>query len=188
VRPAVGKMGRKKDKHSNSDETALFRESIGEVKPVANRKRRLDPPPPKPQARFSRADDRAVLSESMQSGPDPADMETGEELRFHRPNVNRKIMRQLRGGKYAVQEEIDLHGMTADEAHAELHDFIKAASAAGAKCVRVVHGKGRGSGPKGPVLKAGVNRWLPHWEEVAAFCSAQPRDGGTGAVYVLLKR
>lgn len=180
-------MGGKKDKHSNSDEAALFRESIGEIRPVASRRRRLETPAPKPHARFSRADNQAALSESMEAGPDPADMETGEELLFHGPNVNRKIIRQLRRGNYAIQEEIDLHGLTADEAHAELHAFIKAACAAGFKCVRVVHGKGHGSGPKGPVLKAGVNRWLTRWEEVAAFCSAQPRDGGTGAVYVLLK-
>jgi DNA-nicking Smr family endonuclease len=124
----------------------------------------------------------------MTAGPDPAEMETGEELVFRRPSVSRKVMRQLRRGNYAVQEEIDLHGLTADEAHAELHGFIKECSAARMRCIRIVHGKGRGSGPKGPVLKAGVNRWLPQWEEVVAFCSAQPTDGGTGAVYVLLNK
>jgi DNA-nicking Smr family endonuclease len=115
-------------------------------------------------------------------------METGEELIFQRPNVGRKVMRQLRRGNYSLQEEIDLHGLTADEAQVELHGFIKQCSIDGIRCVRVVHGKGLGSGPKGPVLKAGVNRWLTQWEEVAAFCSAQPRDGGTGAVYVLLSQ
>ena len=185
---SAGMMGRKKDKHSNSDETALFRESIGDVKPVPNRRLRVEPPAPQPHARFTRADDKAVLDESMRAGPDVADMETGEELVFHRPHVGRKVMRQLRRGNYVVQEEIDLHGMTADQAHTELHAFIKECSTAGLKSVRVVHGKGRGSGPKGPVLKAGVNRWLTRWQEVAAFCSAQPRDGGTGALYVLLTR
>ena len=115
-------------------------------------------------------------------------MESGEELFFARPGVSRKVIRQLRRGKISVREEIDLHGLTSTEAHAELHDFIKEATAAGFGCVRVVHGKGRGSGAKGPVLKAGVNRWLTRWEEVAAFCSALPRDGGTGAVYVLLRK
>jgi DNA-nicking Smr family endonuclease len=179
-------MGGKKGKHSNSDEAALFREAIGDVKPVSNRRKRLQAPTPKPRARFTEAEHQAVLKESMTAGPDPSDMETGEELVFRRPNISRRVMRQLRRGNYAVQEEIDLHGLTADEAHVELHGFIKECSAARMRCVRVVHGKGRGSGPKGPVLKAGVNRWLAQWEEVAAFCSAQPRDGGTGAVYVLL--
>ena len=181
-------MGDKKDKHSNSDEAALFRETIGEVKPVSNRRKRLQSPAPKPHARFTEADHQAILNESITAGPDPAEMETGEELVFQRPNVSRKVMRQLRRGNYAVQQEIDLHGLTVNEAPAELHDFIKECVSADMRCVRVVHGKGRGSGPKGPVLKAGVNRWLTRWEEVAAFCSAQPKDGGTGAIYVLLSR
>jgi len=180
-------MGRKKDKHSNSDDAALFRDVVGDVNPVTTRRKRLQSPAPKPHARFTAAEHDAVLEESMRAG-DPAEMETGEELVFRRPHVGRKIMRQLRRGNYAIQEEIDLHGLTADEAHAELHDFIKGCSAAGLRCVRVVHGKGLGSGHKGPVLKAGVNRWLIRWQEVIAFCSAQPRDGGTGAVYVLLSR
>ena len=170
-------MSRKKDKHSNSDDATLFRDSIGNVKPVSTRRQRLESAAPKPRARFSRQDDQAVLIESMTDGPDSAAMETGEELVFHRPNVGRKIMRQLRRGNYVVQAEIDLHGLTAGEAQAELHDFIKECSGQGLKCIRVV---------QGPILKAGVNRWLTHWQEVTAFCSAQPRDGGTGAVYVLL--
>ncbi|MDH3509686.1 MAG: Smr/MutS family endonuclease [Gammaproteobacteria bacterium] len=181
-------MKKAKDKHSNSDDTALFRETVGAVRPLTNRRQRLQPPAPKPHARFTEADRNAVLEESMATGPDPAEMETGEELVFQRSMVSRKVMRQLRRGKYALQEEIDLHGLTAAEARTELHTFIQDCCARGLKCVRVVHGKGRGSGARGPVLKVGVNRWLSQWQEVAAFCSAQPIDGGTGAVYVLLRR
>jgi DNA-nicking Smr family endonuclease len=181
-------MKKEKDKHSNSDETALFRETVGAVSPVTNRRQRLKPPAPKPHARFTLADRQAVLEEAMASGSDPGEMETGEELVFQRPIVSRKVMRQLRRGKYALQAEIDLHGLTAAEAQAELQVFIRGCHARGLKCARVVHGKGLGSGARGPVLKIGVNRWLSQWPEVAAFCSAQPVDGGTGAVYVLLRR
>jgi len=184
----IGMMDRKKDKHSNSDEATLFRDMVGEVKPVSTRRKRLESPAPEPRARFTADEHHAVLEESMQAGPDPAEMETGEELVFQRPQVGRKVMRQLRRGNYAVQEEIDLHGLTTVEAQVELRGFIKECSAAGLTCVRVVHGKGLGSGPRGPVLKAGVNRWLTRWQEVIAFCSAQPHDGGTGAIYVLLRR
>ena len=180
-------MKKAKDKHSNSDETALFRETVGAVRPVTNRRRPLEPPAPKPHPRFTQADRKSVLEESLATGPDLADIETGEELVFQRPMVSRKAMRQLRRGKYARQAEIDLHGLTAAEAQAELHAFIKDCCARGLKCVRVVHGKGLGSGARGPVLKIGVNRWLTRWQEVAAFCSAQQVDGGTGAVYVLLR-
>ncbi len=179
---------RKKAKHSNSDDTALFRDAIGEVRPVRARRRLSDAPRPKPHATFSRADERTVLEESLAHGPDRAEIETGEELVFHRPHVGRKVLRQLRRGKHRIEDEIDLHGLTGSEAEAVLHDFIRQSHAQGLRCVRVVHGKGRGSGPRGPVLKAGVNRWLTRWNEVAAFCSAQPRDGGTGAIYVLIQK
>ena len=74
------------------------------------------------------------------------------------------------------------------EARDALHDFIRECHALRLGCVRVIHGKGLGSGQKGPVLKAGVDGWLRRWDEVAAFCSAQPKHGGTGAAYVLLTK
>ncbi|MFQ5635715.1 MAG: Smr/MutS family protein [Gammaproteobacteria bacterium] len=177
---------RKKSKHSKSDETALFRESVGDVRPVTGGRRLPDRPRPSPDARFSREDDRAALEESLVGGPEPLEIETGEELIFHRPQVTRRALRKLRRGQFAIQEEIDLHGMTGDEARLALRDFIRECRDRRLVCVRVIHGKGLGSGPRGPVLKAGVNRWLSRWDEVAAFCSARPRHGGTGAIYVLL--
>lgn len=177
---------RKKSKHSNSDDEALFRNTIGDVKPVISRRHVFDKPQPKPHAKFSRAAERPVPDASGEHAFDPADMEPGDELRFHRPHITRSVLRRLRRGQFTIQDEIDLHGLTAEAARNELHAFIQGARTHGLNCVRVVHGKGLGSGPKGPVLKAGINRWLSQWDAVAAFCSAQPRDGGTGAVYVLL--
>ncbi len=177
----------KKDKHSKTGEDALFRDAVGPVKPVSQRRANPRPPQPKPHARFSRADDEATLRESLADEPDAADVESGEVLLFARPAVTRRTMRQLRRGQFAIQGEIDLHGMKLDEARAALDAFIAAARVRHARCVRVIHGKGLGSGPRGPVIKAGVNRWLRSGDVVMAFCSAQPRDGGTGAVYVLLR-
>ncbi|TDJ48557.1 MAG: DNA mismatch repair protein MutS [Gammaproteobacteria bacterium] len=177
---------RKKSKHSNSDDGALFRNTIGAVKPVAGRRRVLDKPPPKPHAKFSEAGEPPAPDASGECAFDPAGMERGDELEFHRPHITRRILRQLRRGQFAIEDEIDLHGLTAEVARTELHTFIHDARTHGLNCVRVVHGKGLGSGSKGPVLKAGVNHWLSRWDAVAAFCSARPRDGGTGAVYVLL--
>lgn len=179
---------RKKSKHSNSDDTALFRDTIGDVRPVSGGRRLPEKPQPRPHAKFSRADDRAARDEMLTGGPEPHEMETGEELAFHRPQVTRKILRQLRRGNFSIQEEIDLHGMTLLEARGALHDFIRECHAMRLGCVRVIHGKGLGSGQRGPVLKAGVDGWLRRWDEVAAFCSAQPKDGGTGAAYVLLTK
>ena len=89
-------------------------------------------------------------------------------------------------GTIAVLHLLD--GMTLEEARPALSDFIKYSASQGKYCVRVVHGKGLGSGHRGPVLKNAVNRWLREANEVLAFCSAKPKDGGTGALYVLLRK
>ena len=97
-------------------------------------------------------------------------------------------MRKLARGKFAVQAEIDLHGMTVAEAKPRLADFIDYSVKQNHMCVRIVHGKGLGSGNRGPVLKNAVSRWLRKWNAVLAFVSARQVDGGTGAVYVLLQQ
>ena len=107
---------------------------------------------------------------------------------FLRPGHSPDILRKLRRGHWPVGDEIDLHGMTADEAAAATAQFIADARQDGARCVRVIHGKGLRSGPRGPVLKHAVNTWLRKTEAVLAFASARQVDGGTGAVYVLLAR
>ena len=141
---------------------------------------------PRPKALFSRADEAAALRESLDADVDAIEAGSGEALRFHRQSVGRRTMRKLARGKYAVQAEIDLHGMTVEEARPRLADFIEYNARSGKTCVRVVHGKGLGSGRRGPVLKASVNRWLRRWDHVLAFVSTRQVDGGTGAIYVLL--
>jgi DNA-nicking Smr family endonuclease len=78
--------------------------------------------------------------------------------------------------------------MTVAEAKPRLEKFVQRCAANNKLCIRIVHGKGLGSGDRGPVLKNGVNRWLRQWDTVIAFVSARQADGGTGAVYVLLER
>lgn len=169
------------------DEAELFRNAMRDVR----RQRAATPPParPKPpaQARFTHADERAVLQESLAPITDYSLVETGEELSFRRDDVSPKVLRKLRSGHYAVAAELDLHGLNAIEARAALSDFVFNALAMRHGCVRIVHGKGNRSGPRGPVLKNVVNRWLLQCAAVCAFGSARPMDGGTGAVYVLLK-
>lgn len=170
------------------DDDELFRRAMAGAKPIkqdarveAARRR------PKAVARFAREDEARALEESLMADIDDIEASSGEVLRFHRPSVGRRTMRKLARGNFAVQAEIDLHGMTVDEARERLRDFIEQAAKAGQRCVRVVHGKGLGSGHRGPVLKPSVNRWLRRWNSVLAFVSTRQVDGGTGAVYVLLR-
>lgn len=185
-RPTKTRKAGKPVRAATPEETALFRATVGEVRPVNTRRQPLPGPAPPAKARFSRADEFAVLDESLSTPAGDIGLESGEELSFRRPHVSLRVLRSLRRGSYAIQDELDLHGMTAAEARAGLRSFLATAQSRRFRCVRIVHGKGLRSGPAGPVLKISVNRWLRQWDAVLAFCSAPTRDGGTGAVYVLL--
>ncbi|GMV68979.1 MAG: hypothetical protein AMXMBFR76_14180 [Pseudomonadota bacterium] len=169
------------------DEAALFRDAMTGVAPL----RSVAPvsmPTRKPAgARLRRADEASALQESRFS-PIHADLETGEELRYLRPGATEHLLRRLRRGRYAIQAELDLHGLTQPQAHEALNAFLRECRQRDLRCVRIVHGKGRGSPQGRGVLKAAVNRWLVRCDQVLAFCSAPPADGGTGAVYVALRR
>jgi DNA-nicking Smr family endonuclease len=174
----------------NDDERdkALFTNAMRGVRRNTTPAPRPSPPKPRAEARFTRADQHAVLEESLTGEIDSALLESGDELNFRRPHVPNDVLRRLRRGEYTVDAEIDLHGLTAIEARSALSVFMGEALARHMSCVRIVHGKGRRSGHRGPVLKNVVNLWLRRTEPVLAFGSARPNDGGTGAVYVLLQR
>ena len=117
-----------------------------------------------------------------------ADAVTGDGvLSFQRAGVRIQSMRRLRRGLYPVEDELDLHGFNQAEARRRLADFLARSRDGGCRCVRIVHGKGYRSGARGPVLKTAVNLWLRRHADVMAFVSARAIDGGTGAVYVLLR-
>ncbi len=167
----------------------MFRRLLADSRPLAA-ERRVPPhkPAPAARARFRRGDDAMVLQETLAADIDELEASAGESLRFRRPSVGLRTMRKLARGNYSVQSEIDLHGMTVSEAKLALRDFIADALLRGHTCVRVIHGKGLGSGDSGPVLKPSVSSWLRRWAEVLAYVSTKQVHGGTGALYVLLKK
>lgn len=170
------------------EDTELFRRSIGPVRPVRGDHAPLARPRPRPEPRQRQADERAVLDELLHHSWDPAALETGEELYHARPGVQKRVLRRLRRGQYSVGGELDLHHMSAEVARQALESFLAEAGEKALTCVKVIHGKGLRSKPDGPVLKRLVDHWLRRHPRVLAFASAKANDGGTGAVYVLLKR
>ena len=170
----------------SDEDLRAFREAMNGVRRRPARETAVAPPKPPPEARFARADEREVLRESLLPPADPALLDTGEALSFRRPGVREEVLRRLRRGHFAVAAEIDLHGLGRHAAYEALREFITEAAASGIGCVRVIHGKGRGSGQRGPILKHVVNHWLRRMDAVIAFASARPVDGGTGAACVLL--
>ena len=170
------------------DDTDLFRRAMTDTKPLQSEARAVGGArKPRPRARFSRDDEQQALRESLAADIDSIEQANGDGLRFCRASVGRRTMRKLSRGGFSVQAEIDLHGMTVVEAKPRLAAFIERCARDGRLCVRIVHGKGIGSGRRGPVLKQSVNCWLKQWDAVLAFVSARQVDGGTGALYVLLR-
>ena len=168
-------------------EADVFREAMRDVKPIDVRAR-VPPTKRKPpaKARFTAADRAMVLVESLKGFGEGEITDTGDEISFRRAGVQDGVMRKLKRGEYRVEEVCDLHGLRVDEAKAALREFLAECLARRLRCVRVIHGKGKGSGPKGPVIKTAVNMILRKTAPVLAFTSARRVDGGTGAINVLL--
>ncbi len=175
----------KKNNISNDDKD-LFRQAVADAVPLPQHRvtPHRDPPPARPLKREE--DELQVLDDMLSGDIDPAELETGEELFYCRGGLQHSVLKKLRRGHYAIEAELDLHGLRVVEARQVLTTFLHSALAQRLKTVRIIHGKGNGSLHKQPVLKGKVNHWLRQRNEVLAFCSARPADGGTGAVYVLL--
>ncbi len=178
-----------KNKSLSEQERELFRQAMQDVRPLETEPRHQPvrkKPSPRPKQR--ELDDAAVREDMLSDPAHPEDLETGEELLFARSGLQHKLLKRLRRGELAIEAELDLHGMFREEAREAVIQFLAACKQTGVRCVRIIHGKGHGSHQKRPVLKQYVNYWLQQRDEVLAFCSARPVDGGTGAIYVLLKR
>ena len=134
------------------------------------------------------ADEQAVIKSIIESPFMVMDVESGDELFFKRPGVQQRVMEKLRRGQFAIEKELDLHGMTVNDAETALKRFLVHCQQNQYRCVRIIHGKGLGSKDKKPIIKNRVNQWLQKNNAILAFCSARPVDGGTGAIYVLLKK
>ena len=134
-----------------------FRKAVADVEPLDPPRRRAPKKPP--------------------AAPVPAQTRRDE----------RAVLEESIVGHWVVQDELDLHGMNRVEAAAATGDFLRRCMSRGARCVRIVHGKGLGSHLREPVLKHVLRKILPRRDEVLAFCQAPAAQGGSGAMLVLLR-
>ena len=165
----------------------LFRNAIGDVRPMHNDKHPDIRPLPPPRPVHSTHSLQKLMEDSLNDPSDDPDLQPGDILSYARPGTSRQIIRRLRRGQYRIDAELDLHGLGLHEARRILLAFVREQQRQRLGCVRIIHGKGWRSGNQGPVLKPGVNHWLRQLDEVLAFASARPADGGTGALYVLIR-
>ncbi|TVZ37768.1 DNA-nicking Smr family endonuclease [Alteromonadaceae bacterium 2753L.S.0a.02] len=108
-------------------------------------------------------------------------------LSYQKPGVQHGVFRNLRLGKYLIDARLDLHKLTVEIARKAIYEFVKDCIASDVRCALITHGKGAGRDTPA-LLKSCVNHWLPQFDEVLAFHTAQRHHGGYGATYVLLKK
>ena len=166
-----------------------FRLSVGPVTPLAGDERAdLARPRVEPLPRQRQLDEARALASTLSDELDVSTLlETDAGLSFRRDGVGPDVPARLRRGQWAIQRQLDLHGLRRDAARDALATFVRQAERDGLRCVRIVHGKGNGSPGREPVLKEKVKRWLVQKNTVIAFTHASAADGGHGALLVLLR-
>ena len=105
--------------------------------------------------------------------------------------LDKRNAKKLKKGQHTIEGQLDLHGMTQEYAHVEMNNFLEVSYLAGKRCVLIITGKGSKIGGAVGVLRLAVPRWLneePNRSRVLAFSYATPKDGGEGALYIMLKR
>ncbi len=169
-------------------EHALFKQAMSDVVPLKHDKVHHESSKPLVKRReiLEQVDLQVIdpLSDELEIEEVSAD----DVLSFCRTGIQKSVFKKLRSGAYRISDELDLHGTTVKQAKKILVYYLQEAVQFENCCIRIVHGKGHRSGNNKPVLKTHVNHWLSEHERVLAYHSAKPKDGGTGAVYVLLKR
>jgi DNA-nicking Smr family endonuclease len=179
----------KQPARAGDDDGDVFEKLFSNVTPLPDHGRVIHSAPrrkPVPEQRLR--DERAALADSLSDHITwDIGIETGDQLVYLRNGLSQQTLKKLRRGHWVIQAELDLHGLTTVEARETLVHFLNACLRRGARCVRVIHGKGLRSKNREPVLKTKVANWLIQRDEVLAFCQARQVDGGGGAVMVLLK-
>jgi len=178
-----------------SEETRAFLEAVADVKPLPGRRRRnprslsasARPAHPAPD------ETREALDHLNRLVHGSVEMDisfTDEYMEGGVKGIGRKVMRRLRQGRFPIQDHVDLHGLTKNEARVRVREFLRESHRLGLRCVLVIHGRGLNSPSSFPVLKEQLPGWFGSGSVrkiVLAFATARPYDGGAGAVYVLLR-
>lgn len=166
-----------------ADEGESFARLVGKVRRLQHDGAPLERPRPPPVPRHAPAAE-PLPDELRAAAPDAA---LAAPSSYQRSGVQRGVLRRLQRGHYAVEDELDLHGMTVRDAARRLAAFLAGARRERVSCVRIIHGKGLSSPGMQPVLKPQVQSWLCAHEAVLAYTPARDRDGGSGALYALLR-
>ena len=169
----------------------ILSEALGDdIKPIKSDQNTADfarKPKPKPIPKQSLKDEAAVLEDSLREEQfSLAEAPMGEDGAYLKSGLQIDVLRKLKRGFWAIQDELDLHGSTSGTAKELVGNFLSEAKVRGLRCVRVIHGKGVRSPNREPVLKNKLFVWLQMRNDILAYCPARQSDGGSGATILLL--
>jgi DNA-nicking Smr family endonuclease len=185
-KPSKSKRGQEED------DMSLFLSAMDGVEQLTHRGSEPPPPNPRlPEIIDENAEALAELAELVVGQGDFDFSSSDEYIEGAAPGIDARLLRSLRRGDFSLQGRLDLHGMTQAEAKGAVDRFLNESRRAHKRCVLIVHGRGLNSQDQIPVLKQSIRTWLSQksiGKTVLAFATARPQDGGTGAVYVLLRR
>ncbi|HBE92639.1 MAG TPA: DNA mismatch repair protein MutS [Gammaproteobacteria bacterium] len=170
--------------HKDEDDPDFMSRHFPDAKPVRQTRQVIDSQKPKPRKRPQQ--EPSVHPEPPVRVQDD-EVPIYDVLSYAGNGIQKRLMSQLKRGALPIGDRLDLHGLTVVQAHQQVTHFLQHSRASGYRCVLVIHGRGARSAGNIPVLKMNVHSWLLDNHDVLAFHSAQTRDGGTGAVYVLLR-
>ncbi len=172
---------------TSEDDKKLFLDAMRSVTPLKNRTQHQLTRPDKPPSPIQKKQHEPIVKHYDLSNHYTEEVGSESTLTYAAYGIPKKRLLELKKGDIRWQARIDLHGKTIPQAQDQLCQFITQQYHIDNRCVLIIHGKGGATG-EAPILKNHTNHWLKQLPEVLAFQSALPRDGGTGALYVLLKR
>ncbi|MDW6001593.1 DNA endonuclease SmrA [Vibrio mangrovi] len=174
----------------SQEDFELFQQMMGDVKPLKHDTAELKKDLQITDAHLARQEAAMKLEQndsnylSLEHAPQ---IKSDDLVEFKRNGVQDGVYRKLRLGKYPIQARLDLHRKTLEQARDEIVTFLRQCMRMDIRTVLIVHGKGERSNPPA-LMKSYVSHWLPQIEEVQCVHSAQRFHGGTGALYVLLRK
>ena len=177
---------RDNDDDAGNSSTFMTR-NVPDARPLRQNKLATESTKSKHSGNISRTDSQEPVLPPIRLAGN-SEIGANDELRYQGNGVQKRILRQLKKGKIKLQDRLDLHGQTIEQAHKSLMHFIHQCQQQRKYCVLIIHGQGYRSAGGVPVLKQNVSHWLQQHNSVLAYHSALPADGGKGAVYVLLRK
>jgi DNA-nicking Smr family endonuclease len=170
------------------DEFQLFRDAVQDITPLEHDKIHHDIKKSGKQINLANTQQQESIIDILSDEAEVQSINPLDSLSYRQDGIQKRVFKKLRRGQYITIDELDLHGLNVKQAKKLLLHFLEIALQVEGSCVSIIHGKGHRSGAKEPIIKRQTNHWLKQHPRVLAFHSAQPKDGGTGAVYVLLRR